>query len=87
MQENLSLGFMNSKGADQPVHPRSPISAYAIHLIENIESKLATSELAIFQVISVAPQFGLRMAWLENLKTDFLRMRRKISQCVTKPTV
>ena len=30
MRENLSSGFMNSTGADQPAHPRSLISTFVI---------------------------------------------------------
>ena len=41
-------GFTNSKGADQPAHPRSLISAFVIHFLDSIISKLATSEIKIF---------------------------------------
>ena len=34
MRENLSLGFENNKGTDQPVHLRSLISAFVIRLME-----------------------------------------------------
>ena len=30
-RENLSSGFANNKVADQPAHPRSPISTFVIH--------------------------------------------------------
>ena len=36
MRENLSSGFANNTGADQPVHPRSLISAFVIRLLESI---------------------------------------------------
>ena len=35
-QENLSLGFANNKGADQPVHPYSLIKAFVILLLKRI---------------------------------------------------
>ena len=38
-------GFANNKGADQPAHPRSLINAIVIHLLENIISGLAMSNL------------------------------------------
>ena len=47
-RENLSSEFAKNKGADQPVHLRSLISAYVINLLESIISKLATSEISIF---------------------------------------
>ena len=45
---NLSLGFANKKGADQPVHPRRLISIFVDCFLESIISKLATSEIPIF---------------------------------------
>ena len=47
-RENLFSGFANNKGAYQPVHPRSLISAFVIHLLESTISKLATSKISIF---------------------------------------
>ena len=44
-RENLSSGFANNKGADQPAHPRSLISAFIIRLMESIISRLATREV------------------------------------------
>ena len=41
MRENLSSGCANSKGADQPAHPRRLFSAFAICFLESILSKLA----------------------------------------------
>ena len=40
--------FANNKGADQPAHPRSLISAFVIRLSEGIISRLAMSEILIF---------------------------------------
>ena len=41
------FGFANNTGADQPVHPRSLISAFFIRFLESIISKLATSEMSV----------------------------------------
>ena len=41
-------GVANNKGADQPAHPRSLISACVIRLLESILYKLATDEISIF---------------------------------------
>ena len=41
-------GFANNTGADQPAHPRSLISAFAIPFLESNICKLATSEISIF---------------------------------------
>ena len=41
MWENLSSEFVNNKGTDQPAHTRRLISAFVIHFLESIISKLA----------------------------------------------
>ena len=41
-------GFANNKGADQPVHLHSLISAFDIRFLESIICKLATGEISIF---------------------------------------
>ena len=41
-------GFANNRGADQPVHPRSMISAFVIRFLESIICKLATDDVSIF---------------------------------------
>ena len=68
-------GFVNNKGADQPGHPRSLISASVIRLLESIISRLATSENSYFQLVSVADQAGLNLTFSEILKTVFLATR------------
>ena len=45
--EDLSLGFGNNRGADQPAYLGSLISAFVIHLLESFISKLAMSEFSI----------------------------------------
>ena len=40
--------FAKRKGADQPAHPRSLISAFVIRFLESIICKLATDEISIF---------------------------------------
>ena len=54
--------FANNKGADQPAHPRSLISAFVIHLSKSIISRLITSEISIFQLVSEAEETGLKLA-------------------------
>ena len=73
--EHLLSGLGDNKGADQSVHQGSLISTFVICLMESVTSKLATSEMAIFKVVSVAEQADLGMTWLETLKTGFLMLR------------
>ena len=54
--------FANNTGANQPVHPRSLISAFVIRFLKNIICKLATGEISIFYPVSVAEETGLKLA-------------------------
>ena len=49
-RENLSSGFANNKGADQPTHPRSLVSDFVNRLLENIISRLTTIEISFFSL-------------------------------------
>ena len=63
--------FANNKGADRPAHPHSLVSAFVIRLLESIISRLATSEISIFYLVSVAEQAGLNLSLSETPKTGF----------------
>ena len=68
-EKTCLLGFANNKGADQPAHTHSLISAFVIRFLESTISKLAKSEISIFYLVPVAEQAGL------NLKTGFVVTR------------
>ena len=68
-------GFANNTGTDQPVHPRSLISAFVIRLLESIICKLATDKISIFKLVSVAEETGLKLALSDTPKTGFLPTR------------
>ena len=68
-RENLSSGFANNTGADQPAHPRSLISAFVIRFLESTIYKLATGEISIPWLVSVAEETGLKLALSETPKT------------------
>ena len=55
-------GFANNTGADQPAHPRSLISAVVIRDLVSTISKLATSEISVFKLVSVAEETGFSLA-------------------------
>ena len=71
-----SLWFGNNKGADQPAHPCSLISAFVIRLLEIIISRLATNEISFFYLVSVAEQAGLSLPLSETPKTGFIATRQ-----------
>ena len=50
-----NIGYLaNNKGPDWPAHPCRLISTFFIHFLESVISKLATSEISIVQLVSVA---------------------------------
>ena len=55
-------GFANNKGSDQPGHLRRLLSAIVIHFLESIISKLVTSKISIFLLVSEAEKTGLSLA-------------------------
>ena len=59
---NSAIGVCENKGADQLAHPRSLISAFAIHLLERI----------ILKLVSVAEKAGFDIILSETLKTGFV---------------
>ena len=46
-EKTYPRGYANNKGADQPAHPRSLISAFVIPFVESFICKLATCEISI----------------------------------------
>ena len=68
-------GFVNKKGADQPAHPRSLISAFVIHFLESNIFNLAKDEFSHFYLVSVAEETGLKLVLMETPKTGFLVTR------------
>ena len=68
-------GIANNTGADQPAHLRSLISTYVIRLLESIISRLATSEISIFWLVTVAEETGLKLTLSDTPKTGFLVTR------------
>ena len=75
LQEYLSLMFAINKGADQPVHPHSLISALIACLLESILSKLAPIKISLFCLVSVAEESCLSLVLLETPKTGFVESR------------
>ena len=56
-------------------HLRSLISAFFTYVLEGNISKLATSEISIFYLVSVAEQAGLNLTLSVNRKTGFVATR------------
>ena len=78
---NLSSAFANNKGADQPAHSCSLISAFVIRNFESIiyiYINLAIVEISILLLVSVADETGFSLALSETLKTGFCRIEAQL---------
>ena len=73
-EKTFLRGFANNTGADQPAHLRSLISALVIHYLETTICKLATGEISILLLVSVAEETVLKLALSDLPKTGFLVM-------------
>ena len=71
MRENLSSGFANNKGTDQPAHPRRLISTFEIRFSKNVVSELATGEILIFLLVTEAEHTALSVALSETPQDRF----------------
>ena len=72
---NPFMPYANNKGADQPAHPRSLISAFVVRCPDNIIPLVSISEISSIHQASVAAQASLCLTWLQTLTTGFLVAR------------
>ena len=71
-QENLSSGVCEQQ------RRRPALSApFVDRLLESIISRLATSKVSLFQLVSVAEETSLSLALSETPKTGFVTSRPK----------
>ena len=60
------MSYANNKGADQPAHPRSLISAFVVRCLDSVMSVISVTMLA-----SVAEQAGLSLTWSQTPEDTF----------------
>ena len=82
----MSLPHANNKGADQPAHLRSLISAFVVRCLDSIISLASVTKISSLMLASVADQAGLSLTWSETPKTGFLVTRLKLFQYSTFTT-
>ena len=68
------MSYANNKGADQPVHPRSLISAFVVHCLDSMVSLDSIAEISRLYLASVAAQAGLSLTWSETPEDTFCRV-------------
>ena len=65
------MSYANNKGADQPAHPRSLISAFVILYLDSIMSLDSIAEISRLWLASVVAQASLCLAWSETPEDTF----------------
>ena len=68
------MSYANNKGAAQPAHPRSLISAFVVRCLDSIISLDSIAEISRLWLVSVAAQAGLCLAWSETPEDTFCRV-------------
>ena len=68
------MSYANSKGADQPAHPRSLISTFVVRSLDSIISLVSISEISSLMLASVVEQASLSLTWSETPEDTFCRV-------------
>ena len=71
----LDLPYANNKGANEPAHPLSLISAFVIHCRDSIIPLVSIFKISSLYLVSEAVQAGLSLTWSQTSKTYFLMTR------------
>ena len=67
------MSYANNKGADQPAHPHSLISAFIVCCLGSIISLDSIAEISRLWLASVAAHAGLSLTWSETHEDTFCR--------------
>ena len=65
------MSYANNKGADQPAHPRSLISAFVVRCLDSVMSLVSVTKISSLILASVAEQATLRLTWSETPEDTF----------------
>ena len=70
-EKTCLMSFANNKGADQPAHPRSPISAFVFRCLYSVMSLVSVTKISSLMLASVAEQASLSLTWSETPEYTF----------------
>ena len=72
------MSYANNKGADQPAHPRSLISALVFRCLDSVMSLVSVTKISSLMLASVAEQASWSMTWLGTHEDAFSRDEAQI---------
>ena len=70
-EKTCLMSYANNKGADQPAHPHSLISAFVVRCLDSVMSPVSVTKISSPMLASVAEQANLSLAWSETPKDTF----------------
>ena len=68
------MSYSNKKGADQPAHPCSLISAFVVRYLDSIISLDSIAEISRLYLASMVEQASLSLTWFETPEDTFCRV-------------
>ena len=72
------MSYANNKGADQPAHSHSLISAFVVHCLDSIISLNSIAEISSLYLTPVAAQAGLCLALSETPEDMLCRVVARV---------
>ena len=65
------MSYAENKGADQPAHPRSLISAFVVRCLDSIIPIFDTSKFSRLSLASEDEQASVNLTWTQPRSRDF----------------
>ena len=65
------ISYANNKGAVQPAHPRSLISAFVVRCLDSVMSVVSVTKISRLLLASLAHQASLSLTWSETPEDTF----------------
>ena len=70
-EKTCLMSYANNKGADQPTHPRSLISAFVVRCLDSVMPLVSVTYISSLMLASVAEQASLSLTWSETPEDTF----------------
>ena len=70
-EKTYLMSYAKNKGADQPAHLRSLISAFVVRCLDSVMSLVSVTKISSPMPASVAEQANLSPAWSETPEDTF----------------
>ena len=65
-EKTCLMSYANNKGADQPAHPRSLISAFVVRCLDSVMSLVSVTKISSLMLAFVAEHASLSLTWSET---------------------